>query len=78
MNFKTHKSLLFFALQTLSLRVCYYSIKGCPEPGQYGPDCSLSCPDSHCRQCHSETGTCQECKPGYQGDQCQEGNIVYL
>ena len=50
---------------------------GCPKPGLYGPDCSVPCPNPHCRHCHPETGTCQECKEGYQGYACQKGDIVY-
>lgn len=52
-------------------------LKGCPEPGFYGIDCSFPCPDHHCRFCHMETGTCQGCEPGYEGHHCELGNINY-
>uniref|UniRef100_A0A8W8ML37 Uncharacterized protein n=1 Tax=Magallana gigas TaxID=29159 RepID=A0A8W8ML37_MAGGI len=42
---------------------------GCPG-GFYGPNCSNTCPDTNC-YCHLETGTCQGCKPGYQGYLCK-------
>nr|XP_022304636.1 multiple epidermal growth factor-like domains protein 10 isoform X2 [Crassostrea virginica] len=44
---------------------------GCPTPGQNGPDCSTTCPDSNCRYCHNETGSCLRCKPGYHGHRCE-------
>lgn len=49
-------------------------IIGCSVTGVYGPNCSLLCPDPHCRYCHLETGTCQGCEPGYEGHKCELGN----
>ena len=53
----------------------YYlrEIKGCSIPGYYGVNCSTPCPDPNCRYCHIENGTCQGCKPGYQGIRCEQG-----
>nr|XP_022308883.1 multiple epidermal growth factor-like domains protein 10 [Crassostrea virginica] len=45
--------------------------EGCSVPGYYGVDCTIPCPDFHCRYCHMETGTCQKCEPGYEGHHCQ-------
>lgn len=47
--------------------------KGCPATGCYGSNGSLPCPDVNCQDCHKETGTCQVCKPGYKGQQCELG-----
>uniref|UniRef100_A0A8W8P3I5 SRCR domain-containing protein n=1 Tax=Magallana gigas TaxID=29159 RepID=A0A8W8P3I5_MAGGI len=44
-------------------------VYGCPG-GFYGANCSIACPDTNC-YCHLETGTCQGCKPGYQGYLCK-------
>uniref|UniRef100_A0A8W8NWE5 Multiple epidermal growth factor-like domains 10 n=1 Tax=Magallana gigas TaxID=29159 RepID=A0A8W8NWE5_MAGGI len=44
-------------------------VYGCPG-GFYGANCSNACPDTNC-YCHLETGTCQGCKPGYQGYLCK-------
>lgn len=50
-----------------------YSVKGCQTPGYYGSDCSSPCPNVNCQHCHIETGICQGCMPGYQGQQCELG-----
>lgn len=49
---------------------------GCPTTGFYGSNCSIPCPDVNCRYCHIETGTCQGCKPGYEGHRCELSNIA--
>ncbi len=43
--------------------------------GYYGLDktCLLSCPPN-CDKCHSETGLCERCAPGWYGDHCT--NII--
>ena len=49
------------------------SCTGCPATGFFGYNCSIPCPDVNCQYCHIETGTCQGCKPGYQGYHCELG-----
>lgn len=51
---------------------------GCSEPGTFGANCSIPCPDPHCLYCDSENGSCQGCKPGYQGHHCELGNMIFF
>lgn len=50
---------------------------GCPIPGYYGENCSLSCP-LKCQEghCNIIDGTCLGCVDGYQGPHCNNGNYV--
>lgn len=60
-----------------SCNMCNYQfafVKGCPVNGCYGFNNSLPCPDVNCNYCHRETGTCELCKSGYKGFQCEIGN----
>ena len=53
-----------------------YDYSGCSESGYYGSNCSIPCPDPHCRYCHLETGTCQGCEPGFEGHHCEHCSDV--
>nr|XP_022304853.1 multiple epidermal growth factor-like domains protein 10 isoform X7 [Crassostrea virginica] len=49
--------------------LCELEVYGCPR-GYYGFTCNSLC-SQHClSDCHIETGNCQGCKPGYQGNRC--------
>lgn len=47
--------------------------KGCPATWFYSSNCSVTCPDLNCQNCHKETGYSYCCKPGYQGYHCELG-----
>ncbi|XP_078328117.1 uncharacterized protein LOC111115470 [Crassostrea virginica] len=51
--------------------LCEVEVYGCSLLGLDGSNCSISCPDPYCRQCNIEPDTCQGCKPGYRGHQCE-------
>lgn len=55
-----------------------FSCKGCPAIGHYGSNCSIPCPDINCQYCHMETGTCEDCKAGYQGQRCESGKYCFM
>ncbi|XP_065925726.1 multiple epidermal growth factor-like domains protein 10 isoform X3 [Magallana gigas] len=51
--------------------LCELEVYGCPIPGYYGENCSLSCP-LKCQEghCNIIDGTCLGCVDGYQGPHC--------
>ena len=51
---------------------------GCAEAGFYGINCSIPCPEPNCRNCHPETGTCQEYQQGFEGDNCKKSDCLCL
>uniref|UniRef100_K1Q9J7 Tyrosine-protein kinase receptor Tie-1 n=1 Tax=Magallana gigas TaxID=29159 RepID=K1Q9J7_MAGGI len=51
--------------------LCEVEVYGCPITRYFGSNCSLLCPDVNCQYCHTETGTCHGCKPGYKGHRCE-------
>nr|XP_022308425.1 multiple epidermal growth factor-like domains protein 10 [Crassostrea virginica] len=52
--------------------LCEVEVFGCPTSGYYGTNCSIPCPEHCLTHCHIEKGTCQACKPGYQGQRCEQ------
>lgn len=56
---------------TVYLRVCEVTVRGCEKRGMYGSNCEIPCP-SNCRgsSCHIQNGTCIQCKPGWLGMYC--------
>nr|XP_022304858.1 uncharacterized protein LOC111111943 isoform X3 [Crassostrea virginica]XP_022304859.1 uncharacterized protein LOC111111943 isoform X3 [Crassostrea virginica] len=51
--------------------LCELEVFGCPVRGYYGFNCNIRCPPHCLTDCHIETGNCQGCQPGYQGDRCE-------
>lgn len=74
LNWHNYHALVFN--ETILLWLCYNlaNFIGClPAQGFYGFNCSIPCPDLNCQYCHTETGSCQICKPGYKGPRCETG-----
>ena len=62
-----------FVPNYFSYNIC--SSSGCTTLGVYGENCSTPCPQN-CQggHCQIKEGTCLlGCKPGYEGQQCDEG-----
>lgn len=49
---------------------------GYPVPGFYGHNCSIPCSENCVSHCNIETGSCQFCKAGYQGNRYGQGNCL--
>nr|XP_022306867.1 uncharacterized protein LOC111113150 isoform X2 [Crassostrea virginica] len=58
--------------------ICEVEVFGCPRAGFYGIDCSIPCPEQCSSYCDIEVGTCEECHPGYQGQQCELGKLIEI
>ncbi|XP_061185096.1 multiple epidermal growth factor-like domains protein 10 [Saccostrea echinata] len=55
--------------------LCEVQVLGCSKNNVYGKNCDKQCPDNCLeRNCHIETGYCQECIKGRQGQRCEKCN----
>lgn len=74
LNCNAYRCSLEFIIYNMLYITC---IIGCSLTGFYRSNCSTPCPDVNCQYCHIETGTCQGCKPGYQGHRCEIGTCLW-
>ena len=63
---------------TLTVSILFSYLTEC-DGNTYGQDCGEECGECvNGEQCHHINGTCLNgCKPGYQGQQCNQGNMKY-
>lgn len=55
----------------------YFLIPDCPR-GYFGEECASKCSDK-CYGCNNINGVCESgCKPGWRGEYCHEGLVIYM
>uniref|UniRef100_A0A8W8NYI5 EGF-like domain-containing protein n=1 Tax=Magallana gigas TaxID=29159 RepID=A0A8W8NYI5_MAGGI len=61
-----------YELFEVSTEICEFIVQGC-KSGVYGSNCDMSCPvNCAYSTCHSDLGTCYDCKPGWTGTLCKK------
>ena len=60
-----------------SLVALLWTFLGCDNPGYYGKNCDISCPDN-CkeRNCEIVNGSCVSCEDGYKDQFCDQRKLL--